>query len=209
MSRLKDQKITAKARFRIVLPSSSAKTLLAEAYKQEVESRGGVFSETADLAGALDAVSRSLTNEGEKPRIGMMLYGYTGNGKTTTLKAMSRVIHLCQRALLCPMQFGTLGIFDAGDIIRIASGAEWDSFKNSPLLAIDDFGKESTEVNNYGNISSPMIELLEYRYRKQLYTVISSNMDTKDIRIKYGQRIADRFNEMLDVVNFKGNTFRR
>lgn len=43
-------------------------------------------------------------------------------------------------------------------------------FDRYPLLAIDDLGTEPREVQHFGNISSPMIRLLDKRYEEQLFT---------------------------------------
>lgn len=77
------------------------------------------------------------------------------------------------------------------------------------LLAIEDLGNEPAERNDYGNITNPIVDLLEYRYDNQLYTVITTNLTPQQITGKYGVRIADRFREMLDVVVFKGSSFRK
>ena len=50
--------------------------------------------------------------------------------------------------------------------------------------------------------------MLEYRYNSQLFTFITTNLTKSQIREKYGNRIADRFNEMLEVIIFKNETYR-
>ena len=78
-----------------------------------------------------------------------------------------------------------------------------------PLLAIDDLGKEPAEVMNYGNIINPMVELIEKRYKRQLFTLATTNLTPRQIREKYGARMADRFNEMFNVVIFKSESYRK
>ena len=41
-----------------------------------------------------------------------------------------------------------------------------------------------------------------------LFTFITTNLTKSQIREKYGNRIADRFNEMLEVIIFKNETYR-
>lgn len=84
------------------------------------------------------------------------------------------------------------------------------------MLAIDDLGTEPTEVLDYGNVLSPVIDVIEHRYNKQLFTFITTNLvaNSEDekittIRKKYGVRIADRFNEMLHVIIFKDISYRK
>lgn len=76
------------------------------------------------------------------------------------------------------------------------------------MLAIDDLGKEAAEVLDYGNALSPVVDLLEYRYQHQLFTAITTNLNDKDLKKKYGSRINDRFNEMLQVIVFQSISYR-
>lgn len=78
-----------------------------------------------------------------------------------------------------------------------------------PLLAIEDMGKEAIAKMDYGNVINPVIEVLEHRYNEQLYTIITTNLRKEEIKEKYGVRIADRFNEMMHVIIFSGESFRK
>jgi DNA replication protein DnaC len=103
-----------------------------------------------------------------------------------------------------------LRIYDAKDIAQMSS--DWDKFKtirSVPVLAIEDMGREPAEVMSYGNITNPLVDLLEYRYAELLPTIITTNLTAKQIREKYGVRIADRFNEMIDVVIFQSGSYRK
>ncbi len=71
-------------------------------------------------------------------------------------------------------------------------------------------GEEPKTVLEYGNAINPIVDLFEERYNRQLFTIITTNLDPNEISEKYGVRIADRFREMLAIVSF-GNqdSFRR
>ena len=81
--------------------------------------------------------------------------------------------------------------------------------KTVDVLCIDDVGLEPTEVLDFGNAINPVIEILEQRYRNQLFTFITTNLTPKQIREKYGDRIADRFNETMKCIVYENPTFRR
>ena len=99
---------------------------------------------------------------------------------------------------------------DAKEIAEVAKDIkEFRSLKNRPMLAIEDMGREPTEVLDYGNILNPVIDLIEYRYDAQLFTIITTNLNPKEIRAKYGARVADRFNEMLEKIIFKNSSYRK
>lgn len=82
------------------------------------------------------------------------------------------------------------------------------SLRSRSMLAIDDLGKEPAEVLSYGNVLSPVVDLLEYRYQHQLFTAITTNLTAAELQEKYGVRIADRFNEMLEVIVFQDVRYR-
>ena len=68
------------------------------------------------------------------------------------------------------------------------------------MLGIDDLGTEPSEVLDYGNVYTPVIDLLTKRYEEQLFTVITTNLTPQQIREHYGDRIADRLNEMVKKI---------
>lgn len=67
---------------------------------------------------------------------------------------------------------------------------------------------EPIEVMDYGNISYPLIDLLTQRYELQQFTIITTNLTGQAIREKYGDRIADRLNEMMEKVGFTNPSYR-
>ena len=103
-----------------------------------------------------------------------------------------------------------LAIIDAREITRLNKDSyeQFKAYRNRQMLGIDDLGLEPTEVLDYGNILSPVIDLLSYRYNEQLFTVITTNLRPQEIREKYKDRIADRFNEMMTKIIFKNESYR-
>lgn len=76
------------------------------------------------------------------------------------------------------------------------------------LLGIDDLGTEPVEVMDYGNVMTPLIDLLTKSYDAQLFTVVTTNLGPNDIRKRYGDRIADRLNEMMAKIVYRNPTYR-
>lgn len=100
-------------------------------------------------------------------------------------------------------------IVDAKEVVILAKDLEsFRNLRNMPMIAIDDMGREPIEILDFRNVLNPVIDLLEYRYNMQLFTFITTNLTKSQIREKYGNRIADRFNEMLEVIIFKNETYR-
>lgn len=82
------------------------------------------------------------------------------------------------------------------------------NYMNNDVLMIDDLGHEPTEVISYGMVFTPIVDLLERRYARQKFTIISTNLNPDEIRPKYKNRLADRFNEWMHIVQFNNSSFR-
>ena len=76
------------------------------------------------------------------------------------------------------------------------------------ILAIDDLGTEPREIIEYGNVLSPIIDLISYRYEHQLPTIITSNLTPQQISEVYGKRIGDRLKETTEIVPFLNGSYR-
>lgn len=173
----------------------------------EVEFRHRQFKEDEYVIANLKSVSEYLT--GDSSKFGIMLCGVCGNGKTTMLYAFQNALNfLVDRNVFAGKDVG-IRIIDAKEILNITrDNRELNRIRNYGMIGIEDLGKEQTGVMDYGNLINPVIDLIEYRYNNQLFTFITTNLVPKDIRKKYGSRIADRFNEMLHVVIFGNSSYR-
>lgn len=140
------------------------------------------------------------------PKSGLLLCGKCGNGKTTLMNAIRDIINFLNRD---DRDIAVLKI-DALELVRLSqeNRERYNMYKSSPMLAIDDIGLEPAEVLHYGNVFNPITELLSHRYNEQLFTLVTTNLKPTEIRQKYGDRLADRFNEMMDKIMFKEESFR-
>lgn len=199
---------TTRQRFKLPMTEEQATDLLIAAYMAEVEYRRRKYESNAETENNISRLARILTSDNAK--FGIMFCGVCGNGKTTLLYAL-------QTAILEIDKYG--GFEDKGTGISIVDAKEvaqyardYKSFRelrNRPMLAIEDIGREPTEMLDYGNVLNPIIDLIEYRYNNQLFTAITTNLTSEQISTKYGRRIADRFNEMLEVIIFKNPSYRK
>ena len=138
-----------------------------------------------------------------------MLCGVPGNGKTTLLYAFQSAVNWLNDIGHFEGKRAGIRIVDAKEVVMLAKDFEaFRNLRNMPMIAIEDMGREPIEVLDYGNVLNPVVDMLEYRYNLQLFTFITTNLTKSQIREKYGNRIADRFNEMLEVIIFKNETYR-
>lgn len=193
-------------RFRLSMPKNIAVKLLTTAYFTEVNSRGISYKSSKALDGLFEVIAGDLT--AERGCNGMLFIGTCGSGKSTMLRAihsMTRVLNEANAA-----QFpNILAIKEAKEIV-VQCQKHSDIVINGeqPLLGIDDFGDEPKEVNDYGNVRTPLVDLLEYRYDRQKFTIITSNLTMDEIKKKYGVRILNRFAEMGRFYIFPQKSYR-
>ena len=191
--------MNTEARFKLHMTQEQAYTLLKCCYRAEVESRNRNWVCDEQTERVLNDVAEWLTDGNGK--FGLMFCGNVGNGKTTMLNAIVRAVRYMREGLR---------IEDATTIAQVIKDpVEFGTIRAVKHLGIDDMGVEPLEVLDYGNVIYPMVELINYRYSRQLLTIITTNLTPKQIREKYGDRIADRFNEMMHRVIFTNETYRK
>lgn len=188
--------------FRIPLEEKQAADMLTAAYKTEVMFRGRSFMEDDFTVQNIKRIASILT--AERPKQGIMMCGRCGNGKTTMLYAIRAMVRFLNDIGMFDSKNVGIVVKDAKEINAISRNMnDFGMLKKTELLAIEDMGKESTEIIEFGNVTNPVNDLIEHRYNYQLFTLITTNLTPEEIKIKYGARIADRFREMLEIVVFK------
>lgn len=196
------------ARFKIDIYIEDISSMLRECYIDEVVRRGDTFQNDKDTNEHIDKAAKWLTGD-FKP--GLMLSGTVGNGKTTLVRAISRLIYV---------MYGSNSNYTLNKNVRQVTALElsdmakqnpemFQSIKNNQLLAIDDVGVEPALVKNWGNEISPLTEVIYHRYEKQLFTIITSNLNPEDMGKRYGERISDRLTGMFDRIAFENKTYRK
>lgn len=219
------QKTTTKRCYnKIPLPESEIERVLAAFYAKVVEST----SKTVEKPQMeLKNVAKWLEYNYTKPWL--VIYGNIGNGKTTTVKAIVKVYEaiknvsqqqLKDTSCLSDRQIDQIEkraalhvpvIYSAQDIAVIAntSAEAFEAIKKLPSLIIDDIGVEPTKVLHYGTEICPIAEILYWRYEKRLMTIMTTNLNFKQISEYYGDRIADRMTELSPRIAYKSNSYRR
>lgn len=206
---------TTRDLFRWGCSRDDAYVLLSMAYHREVEVRGMKAEGVDKVFDYLMTIAETMTVPSVK--CGILLCGNCGNGKTTSMNAFVSVCRYldgirrrteAERGnILSPP---AIEVTSARRLTQIAKDENcMNEAKKAYVLCIDDVGLEPTEVLDYGNAINPVIEIIEHRYRQQLFTFITTNLTPKQIREKYGDRIADRFNETMKCIVYENPTFRR
>ena len=207
---LLQQKISREG-FNVPIHPDDFYKVFVAAYNAEVEYRGSqaVQDDENGTKYILWDISLILTSTGRKKN-GLMLNGLYGNGKTTTVLALKATLNfLRDKGYVDGDRLG-VRIIDAKQLAILAPNpnAMTELAKTECALCIEDMGREASEVMNYGNILSPVADIVEQRYADQLFTIITTNLTPEQVKERYGGRVADRFREMLEVITFRHASYR-
>lgn len=202
------QRKNTKVRFRIPMSEEIIYDYLLASNMAEVEYRHRLFVDNDEVHSQLSQMAHWSSSRNSK--FGMILCGGCGNGKSTMLKAFQQLLNFLN--LPAPYGQGYYGIqiVDAKYIAHLCK-TDYSAFlklASKDMLGIDDLGTEAKEIMDFGNVFTPIIDLLTKRYEEQLFTIITTNLTPLQIREHYGDRIADRLNEMVDKIIYKNSTYR-
>lgn len=139
---------------------------------------------------------------------GIMLMGKYGCGKTLILEAVVEMYNTIIRELY--IQRPLLKFMKSMELLESLKEKSVKSFSLFPLV-IDEFGREPKQVMDFGNLRSPIIELLCERYDTGAWTHGTTNftLDTFYAENQYGQMTADRLKSMFNFIELKGDSRRR
>ncbi len=180
--------------------------MLMRCCQAEVEMRRILFVADNDTRRNVSKAAKWLTGD---YKVGLILYGGVGNGKTTLARSICKLIAiLCKKETWTGKGVVTVSALDLSKMI-VDAPERYNKIKESEMLFIDDMGIEPSTVKSWGNELSPVTELLYFRYDKQLFTLVTSNLNDEQLSKWYGSRILDRFNEMFDRVYFTGKSYRK
>lgn len=204
ISRLRAQKPTRKI-FRLPFSLEENTDMLREAVRNDVLYNGGAFRD--DSGEYIAQAARWLT---DAPTPGLIIFGGVGNGKTTLLNAIADTVNILNLRANGEQQAAWVWKIDTDALVRIARQDESELRKwiERPMLALDDLGAEEAAVKSYGNLLNPVVDLIMYRYKMRLFTIMTSNLSPKNIRERYGDRVADRMNEIMTRITIKHQTYR-
>lgn len=202
-------------RFRIDVSARNCANALYLLFRQEVESRGCTLRFDEATRSHIAKAAEWLTNP--NGAFGLLLSGLYGNGKTTLAKSIARLIEKYTEREFGYSMRKVVKLFTAKQICRIC-GAAGDRTKDSndrykrlftePMIIIDDLGEEPREVMVFGMIHTPIVDIISERYAMQRMTILTTNLNADELREKYGERILDRFREMLTPIVFENESYR-
>lgn len=138
---------------------------------------------------------------------GIALIGRFGCGKSLILEAYARLLNdfIRQRGLRAvPVAFKT-----SHEVYRAARQGITNAMIFTPLV-IDEIGREPKVAKEYGNESTPLIELLHERHRRGVTTHATGNFRPETLAREemYGPMLGDRLGQMFNFIELKGGSRR-
>ena len=187
----------------------SLTALLEMAYRKQVAMRRVAYVPNNLTSGAIKKLAHFLTDTGDN-RFMIVLDGSTATGKTTLMTAMRQTLRWLTDHRLVSDDVG-LRILDATKICTLMdSSRDWNELLSWPsYLGIEDLGCEPAEILRWGNPLYPVRELITERYKLRLPMVVSTNLDSDQLREHLGLRIVSRMNEMAFYIHFENEDFRK
>lgn len=168
----------------------------------------------------IDGYNRSLLNElfkyaNGKSSVfdssrGLWLYGSIGTGKTSIIKILREYDAKVKGRNARNYPMGGFGIYSASTVVNQFSrlgldGIDSYCFKRQSC-AFDEIGREPLPAKYYGTEMNVMQYVFQMRYdmRYECLTHVTTNLSPDQIGSIYGDYIADRVNEMFNVIEVKG-----
>lgn len=184
-------------RFPVTLPESQEQmvALLLGTYGSVVEDRNMDFSMDDATVSKVEKVVRWMY---ESRKMGLLLCGTLGNGKTTMLRTINRL-------------FGTHAVFIEAQAVYdyYRQNQSLPSVPSNYILLVDDLGVEPATYNDFGVIRYPLAELLMQRYNNNSMTLIATNYTFEQLGETYGDRLQDRMREMYAMITYCEPSYRK
>lgn len=142
----------------------------------------------------------------KEDNLGLMLYGEPGNGKTHAVSCIANYLMLRGIPTICVSINKMLERIKETYSSYGKEGEETvlKSLSNADLLIIDDLGTE--QKNEWS--AAKIYNIMDRRYRNGLPTIITTNINLKDLENMYQKRTYDRLMEMCTPVMNDGKSIR-
>lgn len=158
----------------------------------------------------VEAVMRKLYAFTQNPtRKGIALVGKFGCGKTLLMQAYIEAHNvfasLCQSKGIAQYE-GATAPFLFEYINNKGRGGRYSLFTYVPMF-IDEFGREPQVGKNFGNETTPVIDLIFDRWSRGAVTHITSNWNSETLSGNgfYGQKMGSRMKDMFEFVVMVGD----
>lgn len=147
------------------------------------------------------------------PNKGILLWGTIGTGKSTIIKIVGEVLRIKKQGFITVNCSLIATQYSATGLQALNSSTYNDSELGPKPVnrAFDELGREPIPAMHYGNALNVMQYILQCRYelKGRIKTFATTNLKPESFEKLYGTYIADRMNEMFNIVEVKGKSRRK
>lgn len=139
-----------------------------------------------------EKVANWLSDNGGR---GLFLYGTCGRGKSI----------LCRYALpaiLLKYASKVVSVFDIQDMNQ-----DIDMVLSKHIISLDDIGTEEVSIK-YGERRMAFAEVMDAAEKHSKLVIISTNLNERELKDRYGDRVLDRIKATTVRILFKGESLR-
>lgn len=146
-----------------------------------------------------------------------MLCGSIGTGKSTIMQILNRYSYFTSGRNAGDYPIGGFRIESASYVANSFSMKGKDALElytynsgNPRTICFDELGREPCPTKYFGTEMNVMQYIFQCRYelRHEALTHVTTNLNAKEIQCRYGAYIADRINEMFNVIEINGSSRR-
>lgn len=216
--------VNSKSKGRKVIPyqiqMEDAKKLMVAIMERELSVNNQAFVVEPGNKPKLAELVCYFTGNASKlnPSKGIYLYGPVGRGKTLIMQSLAQMCSLVEHKMEAAGIYFTSHRFQIKNaksiVAELAENKKPEVMKKyySGVWCIDDLGAEDS-YKLFGNEMNVVGDIIIERYQRYqqsgLLTHATSNVDPKDWKDKYGDRVASRMSEMFNPVLLVGDDKRK
>lgn len=145
---------------------------------------------------------------------GLLISGKIGSGKTTAMRLFKNYKMIASRHIIREFNIDGMKILDKyGRYSFKRTTTNACDYEKPITMCFDDLGLEDTNSKLYGNSANVMADIFLDRYDMfQNYGMIThaiTNLDVDNLKEIYGDRMVDRFKEMMNLIICPGASLRK
>ena len=185
-----------------ILQTENFDTFSLEYYSRDIRDRSGKSSREA-AAEAFDISRRYAAGDYETKNL--ILYGEPGTGKTFLSHCIAERFLSRMQSVVYVTAFALTDIFQKRTFEKTTDAKrEFEELFSSDLLIIDDLGTEFTNAFTH----PVFFQCINERLLQKKHTVISTNMDMRELKETYAERVFSRMMEHYTFIHLFGEDIR-
>ena len=197
-------KVDFEALAREIVEESAPLAVPTDAMVQSAERRLAASGWLREVAGERDfaAAARALAKVIANRRVGLLVWGGFGSGKTALARAV------CAQFTKPPV-WVDMGSPEKAELLDARVWPHWNEVALGHCVVLDDLGSEAT-LNDYGIWRELAGEfVVRYHLRGSGRLFVTTNLSGEELEARYTMRVCSRLKDLMIPLHLKGGDKRR